>query len=234
MYRIPLHVSGVDLKSPETLEVIEQCLTDVVWTEVSGRVLAIVYTDSTDRVGEALQAVRKILHKLPTAVVYEVDQDLVNISDIAHRIGFTREAVRNWVDGKRGPGGFPIHCGTPGGDQKVWRWGAVAGWLEEHYGLVEDDKALPGDEIARINSAIQRVVENIDYEWDLVQIASSMTTTAASTGVAVDKSLPRHITAALKDKVLSGSAQAGWGSSIRGSEISAGTRRRDAGKVGSK
>src|SRR3954470_1952772 len=36
-----------------------------------------------------------------------VDQDLVTLADIADRISQSRESVRRYVTGARGPGGFP-------------------------------------------------------------------------------------------------------------------------------
>lgn len=166
MYRIPLHVSGVDLSDPVILNTIKEELSDLVWTESGRRVLAVAYTDLTDPVGMACEAARRIMYKLH-GTVHEVDQDLVNISDIAHRIGFSREAVRHWAEGNRGPGNFPAHIGVPG-HQKVWRWGDVSAWLHKHYALTEDESSLSSEQILQLNSALKGVAEHIDHEWRLI------------------------------------------------------------------
>lgn len=49
--------------------------------------------------------------------------DLVGISEIARRLGRSREAVRKYAIGQRGPGGFPAAIG-----EGIWRWADVAEW----------------------------------------------------------------------------------------------------------
>lgn len=49
--------------------------------------------------------------------------DLVNASEIGRRIGRSREAVRKYALGERGPGGFP-----PPVSDGIWRWSEVAAW----------------------------------------------------------------------------------------------------------
>jgi hypothetical protein len=60
--------------------------------------------------------------------VVGLDFDLVNTTEIADRIGRTRQTVRQYVDGLRGPGQFPAPLGAPGG-VRVWDWGSVNEWL---------------------------------------------------------------------------------------------------------
>lgn len=206
MFRIPLHVTGVNLSHPETLAAIGGQLDDIVWSQVGGRVLAVVYTEK-DPVGKAHEAARRIRNKLG-ASVHEVDQDLVNVSDIAHRIGFTREAVRNWAEAKRGPGNFPVHVGTPGigDDQKVWRWGDVAEWLRTHYGLGDAESSLSSDLILRINSALQdhTVSEHVDHEQVLTFEAIDKVLQAHEpSGIPLDHSVPTHVAHQLKTSVRS-------------------------------
>lgn len=64
----------------------------------------------------------------------EAHRNLVSVTDIGDRIGVTREAVRNWSSGKRGPGGFPQPVGSPS-DYKVWEWSGVHAWLRHHMGI---------------------------------------------------------------------------------------------------
>ncbi|MEX2374858.1 MAG: hypothetical protein WD942_04625 [Dehalococcoidia bacterium] len=86
----------------------------------------------------AVEAARIVMdavqQSLPAAVPIESHRDLVSITDIGDRVGVTREAVRNWNSGKRGPGGFPVPAGSPS-DYKVWEWSAVHAWLRHHMGI---------------------------------------------------------------------------------------------------
>jgi hypothetical protein len=55
--------------------------------------------------------------------------NMVTLAVIAERAHVTREAVRLWSTGQRGPGDFPpAMLVTPAGE-KVWDWQQVAGWL---------------------------------------------------------------------------------------------------------
>ncbi|MGN9912578.1 hypothetical protein ACTMTJ_34075 [Phytohabitans sp. LJ34] len=170
MFRVPLHVAGVDLTDESTLSMIGERLSDLEWTSVDGRVLATLHTDKqdpTDVAGVTVQVARRIRHALPHATLVEVDQDLVSVSDIAHRVGVTREAVRLWVDGRRGPGGFPPPAGSPG-SSKVWRWARVAEWLSHNYKIDFGESFLSDREIAQIHCAISGVREPVDAEWEVI------------------------------------------------------------------
>lgn len=63
----------------------------------------------------------------PTVVVTRVDDDLVNIPEIADRLDLTRQAVTMLVSGARGDGMFPAHRAVIG-TQKVWPWANVFAW----------------------------------------------------------------------------------------------------------
>jgi len=57
----------------------------------------------------------------------QVDQ--VTMLEIAQRTGRSREAVRLWAAGKRGPGGFPAPQWQSPGGERFWSWPAVAAWI---------------------------------------------------------------------------------------------------------
>jgi hypothetical protein len=58
--------------------------------------------------------------------------NMVTSLDIAKRAGVSREAVRLWAAGERGPGGFPKPVLITTGGEKVWDWELVAPWLERN------------------------------------------------------------------------------------------------------
>jgi hypothetical protein len=157
VYRIPLHVTGLDLGDDVLLDEAARLL-DVVWTGVGGRTIAVVYTADPNPVSAAIATARQIEAACPDARVLEVDQDLVGVSDIGHRIGISREGVRNWVEGRRGPGGFPDHVGTIGGGergaQRVWRWADVNAWLRKHYELGDEEEHLTAGQCAMVAAAL--------------------------------------------------------------------------------
>ncbi|WP_144127758.1 hypothetical protein [Catellatospora sichuanensis] len=199
MYRIPLQVIDVDLSDDTTIGVIGLHLSDLVWTEVGGRVLAVIYSDVTDPIGLAVETARRIENHLG-ARVREVDQDLVNTSDIAQRFGVKRETVRTWVEGTRGPGHFPASVGSPGvGDRsrRIWRWADVYEWLHSYYKFEEEERVLSRHQTVALNAALQRIHEHLDTEWQLLgspienHVSFSQSTETAR--VPLNDSLPRHV-----------------------------------------
>jgi hypothetical protein len=74
--------------------------------------------------------------------VTEFDYDLVNTSEIAKRIGRTRQAATQYIEGSRGPGGFPQPMGAVGDGQRIWDWGSVVAWLARS-GLPHDPEYHP-------------------------------------------------------------------------------------------
>jgi len=167
LYRIALRVTGVDLDDDPTFDVISEHLDHLSWLEIDGRTVAVTHTDGNP-VGAATQASRQIAASLAGARVVEVDQDLVGVSDIAKRVGVTREGVRFWVDGKRGPGNFPDPVGSAGGGERgsmrLWQWATVNDWLR-HYDLHDDEEMLSAAQMAEVNACLHRVLGPVDREW---------------------------------------------------------------------
>jgi hypothetical protein len=87
--------------------------------------------------------------------VIGLDFDLVNTTEIADRIGRTRQTVRQYVDGLRGPGGFPAPLGVPGG-VRVWDWGSVNEWLREFEESGDPEYHPTREFIAEFNASVAR------------------------------------------------------------------------------
>jgi hypothetical protein len=65
---------------------------------------------------------------------------LVTQADIASRIGRTRQLVNQYIQGTRGPGGFPPpDCYLDDDHAPLWSWCEVARWLFENQ-LIEREK----------------------------------------------------------------------------------------------
>jgi hypothetical protein len=92
-------------------------------------------------------------------------ENLVSMLDIARRTRRSREAVRLWAAGQRGPGGFPPPAWESPAGERFWRWPTVARWVREHLNLavdVEPDEIRWADEILKARQALaeaQRILE---------------------------------------------------------------------------
>ena len=89
----------------------------------------------------ALGSAVRDIETVPGLVVVGAGQDdQVTMLDIARRAGRTREAVRLWATGKRGPGGFPVPSWTSPGGERFWSWPEVARWLRDARGVTVGDE----------------------------------------------------------------------------------------------
>ncbi len=87
-------------------------------------------------------AVDDIERSVPGARVVHLDDDLVNLTEIAARSNVKRQAARLWAEGKR-RNGFP-KPETWVGDMRLWRWSDVYEWLRG-IGRPVDEDFVPVD-----------------------------------------------------------------------------------------
>ena len=103
-----------------------------------------------------LSAVRNVERaKHPVAVSHVEPDDLVNASEIARRLEYTREYVRLLVRGERGEGGFPTPLAGVTGTAFLWSWATVLRWLLEHERLDDESQLAQAETIRDINSALR-------------------------------------------------------------------------------
>ena len=81
------------------------------------------------------------------------DCNLVTQSEIARKIGVTRQMVHQYMHGLRGPGGFPPPACEVAEDQRLWLWCEVANWLWTN-NMVKEDVFRDAEEVDTINSVL--------------------------------------------------------------------------------
>jgi len=112
-----------------------------------------------DREAESLEAaivtaIRDVRRAKTSAVVTRVEpDDLVSQAEIARRLGQSRESVRKYVLGVRGPGGFPAPVAGVKGTSALWRWSEVARWLTSA-NLLDRTAVDDAELIAAVNSLL--------------------------------------------------------------------------------
>lgn len=88
------------------------------------------FTREAPSLAEAIASAVRDIEKVPGLRAIGVQCDnMVTAADIGRRAGVSREAVRLWATGQRGPGGFPKPVLITTGGEKVWDWPQVAHWL---------------------------------------------------------------------------------------------------------
>ncbi len=109
---------------------VSRALREAVLTEAGATTTVRATVGAPGPAAAVSELVESVTKAVPTAVPLRVDQDLVSVSDIAQRVGRTRESVRLLVDGKRGPGRFPPPIGVVGDGIRVWPWSAALEWFQ--------------------------------------------------------------------------------------------------------
>lgn len=89
------------------------------------------------------------------AEVLRVDEcNLVTPSEIARRIGRSRQLVSQYINGQRGPGGFPPpECHLAEG-APLWAWCAVSYWLAQN-DILRPEEGWNAEVVAAINNTLE-------------------------------------------------------------------------------
>lgn len=177
-HEFTLVIAGADVLDQENLDAwFEAGCDDATFGEVDG----VGYADFARATASAPEAILSTIDQLESAVpsvrVIRVEpDDIVNASDIAERLGRSRESVRLLIAGERGPGGFPpplSHLKTRG---RLWRWAEVARWAEQALGQELPDTETPIF-VAALNDALdlRRLLPGLE-ETDLMRSVSELLT----------------------------------------------------------
>lgn len=120
-----------------------------------GTVDDVAYADFHRRAGtfaEAVTSAIRAIESVPDLRVVRIEpDDLLTMSEIAKRLGRTRESVRLLVSGRRGRGNFPLPVSHATSRSRYWRWSDVAAWVGN----------LPSEEVerARLIAAVNAALE---------------------------------------------------------------------------
>jgi predicted DNA-binding transcriptional regulator AlpA len=113
---------------PRIDELFEAGCDDATFGSVDG----VNYADfdrEAETFGRAIRSALADVESVPGLVVRRVEpDDLVTASEIAERLGRSRESVRLLIAGERGAGDFPAPVSHLRSRNRLWRWSDVAEW----------------------------------------------------------------------------------------------------------
>ncbi len=154
-YDFALIIDGVD----ELNENIEKALfeagsDDATFGILYGRLYGEFSRRAKSMQAAILSAIADIQKADIGARVLRVDDcNLVTASEIARRIGRTRQAVHQYITGVRGPGGFPGPDCHLNDDSPLWAWCEVLYWLVEN-NFVRADEVESAEAVCMINGLL--------------------------------------------------------------------------------
>ncbi len=164
-HEFALILSGVPELTREVLDAFYEAGCDDALIGMRDGVAYAEFCREADSFREAvLSAIGDVESAGVGALVEHVEPDeFVSMSEIARRLDVTREGVRKWVAGQRGPGNFPPPVGGLTKHSPLWRWTDVVHWHQtkvEAQTAAAESAAEPRDENAVVNQGPQVAVLN--------------------------------------------------------------------------
>lgn len=102
---------------------------------------------------DAVQSAIEAVESVEGMEVMHVDpDDMVWASEIAERVGRTRQSINQLIKGQRGPGRFPAPA-SHATRNPLWRWADVEAWFAVYEGYAPDTERSAT--VGAINGALQ-------------------------------------------------------------------------------
>jgi hypothetical protein len=151
-----LIVRGVSALTAEVEDALFKAGCDDATMSIQYGLLYIEFSRTAKSLKDAiLSAIRDVHRAGIGAEVIRVDEcNLVTASEIARRIGRSRQLVHQYMTGQRGPGGFPppechLSEGAP-----LWAWCAVSYWLAQN-NILRPEDSWNAEVVSAINNAME-------------------------------------------------------------------------------
>lgn len=129
----------------------ERGCDDATVGSVDGVGYADFHRDAPSQADAIFSAIKDVEAVQGLRVLRVEPDDLVTLSDIAQRLGRTRESVRLLAAGERGGGEFPAPVSHLRSRNRLWRWSDVAAWADAKGGQELEQAQL----LAAINAALE-------------------------------------------------------------------------------
>lgn len=181
-FNVSLVLDNIEF-TDEHLDRIFEALPDAVPANVGGLMTLTAPVEAPNAEAAAFHLVEVVSEVLPYAIAIRLDQDLVSIPDIAERTGRSRESIRLLVEGKRGPGAFPLPVGTVGDGIRVWPWASILGWFLNELGEDLGEQAVPAEVAAVVDACLAARKQQLAHRSRVTWGFGVATRRAQSTGI---------------------------------------------------
>jgi hypothetical protein len=167
-YNFTLIIEGADLQTEEAQDALFEAGCDDATFGVVDGVQFAEFDREAGSYGQALiSAIATIQRTIKGARVVQVLDDLVTISDIAERLGRSRESIRLLIAGQRGPGYFPPPVSFLRTRNRLWRWTDVLRWFATRYEDEFGKRLVDTHEDPRITAMLNALLQYRRYEKEI-------------------------------------------------------------------
>lgn len=156
-----LRVAGIDLDDATVGSALASDLPLLLWQGDDRYATATFDVDEHDAVARTVDVARTIEAIAPGAKVQGTDRDLVSTTEIASRVGVSREGARKWTK----EADFPAPFAIIGSRTSTWPWATVTAWLLESRGI-DMDETLPSESLlTQIDNYLFRNPDATTVQW---------------------------------------------------------------------
>lgn len=165
MIDVTLRVSGIDFDDENTDEILGNDFADLLW-QGEGKLMKVMFTvDEHSAPAEVLERVRALQAKFPDFRALGTDRDLVATTEIASRVGVSREAARKWSKEQD----FPAPSATIG-KMHVWLWCNVLVWLDKSRGIEMDENPPSEAMLVQIDNCLMGNPDATSIRWQQISM----------------------------------------------------------------
>ena len=168
-----LTIAGIALTDEQLDALFEAGCGDAAFSlERDGTVLGFFDREAETQEDAVLSAIHDVESADIGARVLRVtkDDDWLTASEIAKRVGRTRQSIGLLVRGDRGSGGFPAPVARHGSPNPLWSWADVEAWFEVYdpATIQRREFTLSPDFLAELNDRLdlqERLLQSPNAPW---------------------------------------------------------------------
>ena len=168
-----LTLAGITLTDEEMDALFEAGCDDATFSlERDGTLLGFFDREADRQEDAVLSAIHNVEGADIGARVLRVtrDDDWLTASEIAERVGRTRQSIGLLIRCDRGPGGFPAAVARHGSRNPLWSWVEVEAWFERYEPADVQNRGskLSADFLAELNDRLdlrERLLHTPDAPW---------------------------------------------------------------------
>lgn len=154
-YSFTLIVEGLDDTSEDHVGALIAKDEVIAVSSSDGAVSVDLAVDARDSDAAIRAGLEVVEVAVPGCSGTSIDLDLVAATDVARRVGVSRQAVNLWITGGDPAHRFPAPLGHVAGGTRVWSWSSVVPWLQTH-GRAVGDSPLTYAAILDANARLAR------------------------------------------------------------------------------
>lgn len=166
-------VAGIGLTDEQLDALFEAGCDDAAFSlERDGTVFGFFDREAATQEDAVLSAIHDVQSADIDARVLRVteDDDWLTASEIATRVGRTRQSIGQLVRGDRGPGGFPAPVARHGLPNPLWSWSDVEAWFGRYdpAAIRKRRSRLSPDFLAELNDRLdlrERLLHSPNAPW---------------------------------------------------------------------